>query len=1050
MVLNEIDEAFFCRREDYHNTMYFEEDLIMQLLKKALSVLLSFIIFYFPLTDSFKPVTTVGASSERVVFYDRNKAVAYADYFWDKVCSDGKFYLNKTGAPLDISAGTELKNLKRKDDEGKERVLFDYGNDCAHFVSSCIGEPQKFKNAGKEEGGGLSIKDRGGAYGEPGARNLMNFLLRNVGVEKKDISELEPGDVVLVNKLYNSEGKLIGGNHIMLYMGKDEEGKHTISAHTQSQKREQFLKHYSKYEEIVFIHILDIKPPTLSEPRDGATNIRNDVQFSWNAVNNAKKYEIEVLRNKSVIHRSETTFTSYDLPTPVKLESGQSYTWRVKAGNNSNQWTSFSTEWTFTMSGSGGGSNKRPAITITAPKPAEIITCNQSYAITWTEENVTNDVFLWYRNTSNNKKVFIRGLPRKTLSFDWRSPKEAGTYELIIGSGKTNSKLDVETSVMFKVDCSDGGGNKAPTSAPSTLLPACESTVKPGEVTFEWSKVTNATKYEFELYNTANELATRSSYATTSCSWTLGTKAERNLKWRVRAGNIAGWGPWSNYCTFHNEGSGGGGGNPSISITSPSSGSSFRCGETITIRWTASNLKYDIYLWYNDGQSIYIDKTSRTSTSYKWTIPSDLQGSVTITVASGREENNTVYFDTSDEVTIKVTCGSGGGKAPTQMPRLISPCGDAEVTNLVTLSWGSVSDATKYSVAVKRSSDGFFEVDEEVVTSTSYTIPKNLSTGWYTWNVRAGNNTGWGPWTTPACRFYVKSSSGGGGNPSISITSPSSGSSFRCGETITIRWTASNLKNDIYFWYKKTTSDTWIYIGKTSRSNTSYNWPLPSDLGSGDYDIFIGSGEPDSNGNFRSFDAESSVRIKLSCGSDGGGTDPRNLPAPTHRSPPNNSSGVPSKYEWYAVSGAEYYGLYIRDMTTGKIVYDSEEDGFVNGKIYSTSHSPVLLIYWGERYRWNMRAGAKGVWSNNFSDPWYFTVPKSSSQSIGSLFFYNGFNKQSYPITSIYYDLLSSYSDSKYLISKKPCNLNIADENQYFIINGSKKRFIEYVLIEKE
>jgi len=200
-------------------------------------------------------------------------------------------------------------------------------------------------------------------------------------------------------------------------------------------------------------------------------------------------------------------------------------------------------------------------------------------------------------------------------------------------------------------------------------------------------------------------------------------------------------------------------------------------------------LKNDIYFWYNDGQSNYIGKTSRTSTSYSWSIPSNLQGSVNISVVSGREENNRVYTDTRDEVTIKVTCGGGGDgdTDPKKLPAPIhsEPPNGSSQTPPVTFEWNDVSGAEYYGLYIRDMETNTLIYDSEEherggkIYGHSHTPDVQYVAGReYRWNMRAGANDIWSNNFSARWVFTIQSSGGGEGNPSISITSPSSGSSL--------------------------------------------------------------------------------------------------------------------------------------------------------------------------------------------------------------------------------------------------------------------------------
>ena len=74
-------------------------------------------------------------------------------------------------------------------------------------------------------------------------------------------------------------------------------------------------------------------------------------------------------------------------------------------------------------------------------------------------------------------------------------------------------------------------------SSPSngTILP-------PGDITFSWDLVSNATKYEVMLYDSLG----KSTVGTSSTSFTISLGTEETITWKVRAGDNSGnWGPWS-------------------------------------------------------------------------------------------------------------------------------------------------------------------------------------------------------------------------------------------------------------------------------------------------------------------------------------------------------------------------------------------------------------------------------------------------------------------------------------------------------------------------
>src|SRR5436853_4442317 len=107
-------------------------------------------------------VIALGATmASGTTLYDRNAAVNYANANWNKVVSYGYFWINGStanfygaGAAVPVNVTGEAGGI---------------GDDCAHYVSSCIGTPA----------GGLTIPSRAGTYGEPGAARLDELLVGN-------------------------------------------------------------------------------------------------------------------------------------------------------------------------------------------------------------------------------------------------------------------------------------------------------------------------------------------------------------------------------------------------------------------------------------------------------------------------------------------------------------------------------------------------------------------------------------------------------------------------------------------------------------------------------------------------------------------------------------------------------------------------------------------------------------------------------------------------------------------------------------------------------
>jgi cell wall-associated NlpC family hydrolase len=97
-------------------------------------------------------------------------------------------------------------------------------------------------------------------------------------------------------------------------------------------------------------------------------------------------------------------------------------------------------------------------------------------------------------------------------------------------------------------------------------------------------------------------------------------------------------------------------------------------------------------------------------------------------------------------------------------------------------------------------------------------------------------------------------------------------------------------------------------------------------------------------------------------------------PAPT--SPGSSSSPGPTidtltpTFRWNGVVGADYYGLYIRDMSTNVLVFDSQARSI---QITGTSYDlPSGVLEWGKPYRWNMNSHNSAGWGTTYSGVLYF------------------------------------------------------------------------------
>jgi len=170
---------------------------------------------------------TTGIIPNPSVSYNRTNASNYANYYCDKYCHDGYYYL--TSGALNTNSTTCSKQIDSD---------YEPGADCAHFVSCCIGDHQgSCSNAdNKHPGGGLKLgKDHpeNNAYGRSSCLNLATDLLnKGYAVSVSPVDELEKGDVIIYNysnnKTFYEKDK---NHHAVFYTGNSK--VHAHSNHTE-------------------------------------------------------------------------------------------------------------------------------------------------------------------------------------------------------------------------------------------------------------------------------------------------------------------------------------------------------------------------------------------------------------------------------------------------------------------------------------------------------------------------------------------------------------------------------------------------------------------------------------------------------------------------------------------------------------------------------------------------------------------------------------------------------------------------------------------------
>ena len=508
-------------------------------------------------------------------------------------------------------------------------------------------------------------------------------------------------------------------------------------------------------------------------------------------------------------------------------------------------------------------------------------------------------------------------------------------------------------------------------SAPVLSSPANQAYLTTSTITFEWSPVSGASKYELEVTRADDGSVFRnqvvgSVYASIQYGF---PNDGSQFRWRVRAGNSDGWGSWSSYRSFT---SGSAYSSPAPSSPSPSSpAAASPAASSVPVPSTPS-LGYPAAGANVAGSSVSFQWSAVTyATKYQLEVSRSSDGYIFRNVELIDRVNTTLsgFYDDATEYRWRVRAGNDSGWSSwtsyryftngTSLvaPNLGSPASNAVVEGTaVSFNWNSVTGATRYELEVVRISDGYIFKSVPTGSNTGTTqsgFPNDGSTD-FRWRVRAGNATSWGAWS--AYRTFTSGSSG----ESLltpTLTSPASGAVVS-GSSVVFRW---NPVSGATRYQLRVYQDSGQYLFKDvtlgnqtaseqfgfTRDGSQYSWQVRA-------------------GNQNGWGGWSALRSFTN----------GELPAaPVLTSPLNTESGRQVTFRWNAVTGAEQYELEVVNERTGAFEVKRSLDNV-------TSWLQRGFQDDGTSYKWRVRARSKEGWG-----PWsgYATFVNGSAPGKPSL-----------------------------------------------------------------
>ncbi|MCL6260786.1 Ig-like domain-containing protein [Aquiflexum sp. TKW24L] len=235
--------------------------------------------------------------------------------------------------------------------------------------------------------------------------------------------------------------------------------------------------------------------PNLVSPSNGAKDLSISPRLQWNTVTGAKTYRVQISKeiNFATLSLDNAALTSNSLQVN-NLEEGETYYWRVSAGNEAGN-SAFSSVWSF---------NTRisldPPIAPTLVSPSDNdIGLSTAIKLTWTLITEADKYGIEVSTNKDFSSIISSNFTLKDNEF-------------------TVSGLQEETQYFWRVNASNSAGVSGwssvwsfttkekinPPSAPILLGPANESVGLTGKTVFTWTKSDGADVYGIQISKDAS------------------------------------------------------------------------------------------------------------------------------------------------------------------------------------------------------------------------------------------------------------------------------------------------------------------------------------------------------------------------------------------------------------------------------------------------------------------------------------------------------------------------------------------------------------------
>ncbi len=466
--------------------------------------------------------------------------------------------------------------------------------------------------------------------------------------------------------------------------------------------------------------------PVLVSPANNAKNVDLNPALSWNMVNGAQTYRIQVSEQAdfSSLIVNDSGYNSLSKAIGP-LTNSKTYYWRVK-GESTNSISDWSPVWNFEV--------------IMAPPSAPVLSLPDdnvvdqpvSLSLAWSLVSTATAYHVQVSTVSDFSTIYMQD-------------------SLLTTGSTTFSGLSNSTKYYWRVRAKNIGGASAWTIArsfttiiaqpgmPALTLPSDNAIDQPTSLPLSWTTVSTATAYHVQV-STVSDFSTiymQDSLLTTGSTTVSGLSNSTKYSWRVRAKNIGGASAWTiarSFTTIIAQ--------PGMPALTLPADNAIDQPTSLPLSWTtvSTATAYHVQVsTVNDFSTIYMQDSLLTT------------GSTTVSGLS----NSTKYY-------WRVRAKNIGGAsawtiarsfttiiAQPGMPALTLPADNAiDQPTSLPLSWTTVSTATAYHVQVSTVSDfSTIYMQDSLLTTGSTTVSGLSNSTKYSWRVRAKNIGGASAWT---------------------------------------------------------------------------------------------------------------------------------------------------------------------------------------------------------------------------------------------------------------------------------------------------------------